>query len=72
MFVASGFYWVGAVMVIVVFILLVRKIFTKHKEDESLNNLSNEMRDMKESITKSIDSLINEVRLDRENKEKGA
>jgi uncharacterized membrane protein (DUF485 family) len=38
------------------------------KIEIALDNLSNKIGDMKESVTKSIDSLINEIRQDRENR----
>jgi hypothetical protein len=38
------------------------------KIETALDNLSNEIGNMKESVTESIDSLINEIRQDRENR----
>jgi len=71
MFVASGAYWAGLALVAVVFILLLRKIIAKHKEDEpmeriekTLANICNDIRGMKTSI----DSLASEIRLERESR----
>lgn len=44
---ASGLYWFGIVMVLVVCILLLRKIFTKH-EDEPVERVERALEDIKE------------------------
>lgn len=64
MYVASGVYWGGLALGIMVFIFLIRKLFTKHKEDETIERIERDLRDIK----KSIDNLASEIRQDRENK----
>lgn len=71
MHVVSVAYWAGLIIGIIVFLRLMRKLFTKHKEDESivriegkLDNLSNELSGMGQSI----DTLASEIRLERESR----
>jgi len=60
---ASVFYWFGIAMALLVFILLVRKLFTQHKDDP-LQRVARTLDGIKESI----DNLSNEIRLDREDR----
>lgn len=69
---ASVLYWVAIGAVVVVVCRLICRIFQKPKEDSRLEAIENkldkyhdEIKDMAESITKSIDNLANEIRLER-------
>lgn len=64
MIASSCFYWFGIAMALVVFVLLVRKIFMR-PENESVD----EIRQSLSGIQASIDRLTDEIRKDREGRD---